>query len=49
MYIKNKSYNTSYLLWCVYKPVTWPCPVQPGVGHLLFSEIDGNGKEENDK
>lgn len=22
------------LLWCEYKPVTWPVPSQPGVGHF---------------
>lgn len=30
------------LLWCGYKPVTWPVPSQPGVGHLMsFLSVRG--------
>lgn len=29
-----------YLRWCVYNPVTCPCPLQFGVGHLFPSVGD---------
>lgn len=34
------------LRWCGYRPVTWPVPSQPGVGHLLsfFSPLEESGK-----
>jgi hypothetical protein len=32
------------LRWCVYKPVIWPDPLQPGVGHLLVGPAEKNGK-----
>lgn len=35
------------LRWCGYRPVTWPVPSQPGVGHLLsfFSPLEESGKD----
>lgn len=35
------------LRWCGYKPVTWPVPSQPGVGHLLsfFSPLEYSGSK----
>lgn len=34
------------LLWCGYRPVTWPVPSQPGVGHFMsFLSVRGESAE----